>query len=50
MLDNDDSGKEKSHMNHILQDELWIEAIEEWANTKMKDYLHQNHEEYQKLW
>ena len=37
-------------MNHILQDELWTEAVEGWADKKVKDYLHQNHEEYQKLW
>lgn len=37
--------------NHnIMQDELWAEAVEGWADSKVKEYLNQNHEGYKKLW
>lgn len=36
--------------NHnIIQDELWTEAAEGWADTKVKEYLEQNHEGYREL-
>lgn len=33
----------------IIQDELWTEAVEGWADSKVKEYLEQNHEGYRKL-
>lgn len=33
----------------IILDELWTEAVEGWADTKVKEYLEQNHEGYRKL-
>lgn len=37
--------------NHnIMQDELWAEAVEGWADPRVKEYLNQNHERYKKLW
>lgn len=37
-------------MKHIIQDELWTEAVEGWADKKVTVYLSQNHEEYKELW
>lgn len=36
-------------MKHIIQDELWTEAVEGWADKKVTVYLSQKHEEYQEL-
>ena len=36
-------------MKHIIQDELWAEAVEGWADKKVTVYLSRNHEEYKEL-
>ncbi|MCI9076627.1 MAG: hypothetical protein HFH10_12700 [Dorea sp.] len=36
-------------MKHIIQDELWTEAVEGWADKRVTVYLSQNHEEYKEL-
>lgn len=36
-------------MKHIIQDELWAEAVEGWADKKVTAYLSRNHEEYKEL-
>jgi hypothetical protein len=54
LLDNTTLQKKRkeTHMgNHnIMQDELWAEAVEGWADPRVKEYLNQNHERYKKLW
>lgn len=36
-------------MENIIQDELWAEAVEGWADKKVTVYLSRNHEEYKEL-
>lgn len=36
-------------MKHIIQDELWTEAVEGWADKRVTVYLSRNHEEYKEL-
>lgn len=36
-------------MGNIMQDELWTEAVEGWADRRVMEYLDQHHEGYQKL-
>lgn len=35
--------------SNIILDELWTEAVEGWVDTKVKEYLEQNHEGHRKL-
>lgn len=36
-------------MKTSIQDELWMEAVEGWADKRVTAYLSRNHEEYQEL-
>lgn len=36
-------------MKTSIQDELWMEAVEGWADKKVTVYLSRNHKEYQEL-
>lgn len=40
----------KDDMGNYMHDVLWAEAVEGWANEKVKEYLVRNHEGYQRLW
>ena len=36
-------------MKTIMQDELWAEAMEGWADKRVTEYLRKNHREYKTL-
>lgn len=37
-------------MKNIMQDAEWSEAVREWADKKVKEYLDLNYEKYKELW